>query len=155
MKVSQLRVLQIVCLVVAVAACVMVARLGNPRGAGETGPIQWAICPCVCLLRSIGLYTAAQNYKRTYSIPRNKNTFHTVQPLAGGTFRPAILRSFSRWLGRCAPYQRRRTMVGVCALRFGNSFVAGMESRNRTGPRAFRQDGLSIRARNPHFFTYN
>ena len=43
MKVSQLRVLQIVCLVVALSACWLVAHLGKPNNNGEIGPIQWLV----------------------------------------------------------------------------------------------------------------
>ncbi|MGZ4845796.1 MAG: hypothetical protein ACXVJ1_13730 [Candidatus Angelobacter sp.] len=38
-----LRIVQIACLVVAVAACVMVARLGISKTNTEIKPIQWAI----------------------------------------------------------------------------------------------------------------
>src|SRR5882724_6075948 len=81
MKVSQLRVLQIICLAVAAAACLMVARLGNPRGSGEAGTIQWVIA-------LVALYTAVSSF--------------TVQrKLTNGPIRPHATKTastpFSRW----------------------------------------------------------
>ena len=39
----QLRIVQIVCLMVAVSACLLVARLGKAKSDCEIGPIQWVI----------------------------------------------------------------------------------------------------------------
>jgi hypothetical protein len=43
MNVRQLRIVQIVCLLLAVSACWLVAHSGKPRNNGKLGPIQWAI----------------------------------------------------------------------------------------------------------------
>ena len=38
-----LRVVQIVCILLALSACWLVAYLGRPKNNGEFGPIQWVI----------------------------------------------------------------------------------------------------------------
>jgi hypothetical protein len=43
LNVRQLRIVQIVCLVLAVSAVWLVAHTGEPRSNAEFGPIQWAI----------------------------------------------------------------------------------------------------------------
>jgi hypothetical protein len=40
---APLRIVQIVCLLLAVSACWLVAHSGKPRNNGKLGPIQWAI----------------------------------------------------------------------------------------------------------------
>jgi hypothetical protein len=72
MKISQLRVLQIVCLVMALSACWLVAHLGNPKGDGETGSIQWVIA-------LVAVYCAASGFTLQRKITKGPARFQQTK----------------------------------------------------------------------------
>jgi hypothetical protein len=97
MKVSQLRVLQIVCLVVALSACWLVAHLGKPNNNGETGPIQWLVVVAA-------LYCAVSGFTLQHKITKGP-----IQPRTTGT----ASSQYSRW--RAGHFIRLFFAVSVAA----------------------------------------
>ena len=138
MNVRQLRIVQIVCLVLAVSARWLVAHSEQPKNNAKFGPIQWGDRFSGSVLCSIGFHISTLSQQSTASISDWWTKFHTLS-VEYRTFDEARHCVLGCLVGGRHPYLQRALMDGLWVLRSRNSAGVGVgpgysarrSSRNR------------------------